>query len=778
MDNQNLGRVSVKTANRPRAKFNLRHEVDTSASFGDCQPLMCKEVVPGTKSVFSTDTLIRLAPMVAPTHSRLGLRVLSKFVGMSELTENFPMLMTQQSVTRGSNSFVPSKVPHIDNRILSAMCLVGASFTIYQAVSNINDSSVETDLRLYTSQTNRDAIISILGDIGASYANSPAGYLQNRFFDLNPLPDWKGFWSVSTSQAQMQSINIGLLLGLVDSNSSAVDFWIPTAHTNPRLDAFVNPIPLDTADEVFVVRVSGKSTSGTSTTGVYHIAFRLSDFGKRLRKALIGCGYQFNLDIPQEVSLMPLFAWYKAYYDSFAPLLYDKWENNCVYALLRQYDDYNTHDFGVAFADEDISVSKFWHKNFIDFIYRLGTTFYTEEQDFVSAHIRSLAVSPSTEVPSHEALGDVAVPNSPTNGVSINDYGTQSMPPAAQGWIGHSYHSSGTFSQLDLEYLKKLYQWTNRNTIAGQRIEQLLRAQGLGKYVDECKSHFIGESYVQINVSDIDATADSTNSVTSSTLGEYVGKGFGYGEGKSMTYENDEYGYVVILGVIIPESSYCQSQDLRVLNISKMDFYHPDFDGMGFEANPKSIVCGQMDWNELPVAGTNHEGLGATFGFVPRYSRLKTMGNKINGNFSRRGARDGYLPYVLDKFIPVGDRVITSVTEDSNYTSYVVQKAFSPVNMPCATPNYRYVGRFPWLGHFNRIFNNAGKDPSLWYDRDYDSQNGVHYLDQFTRDDDDNFMLFNFIDLVEYAPMLPIEDSFETKEDGNKGGSDISEGKA
>ena len=50
------------------------------------------------------------------------------------------------------------------------------------------------------------------------------------------------------------------------------------------------------------------------------------DYGKRIRKVLQGCGYQINFSSGQSVSILPLLAQYKAYFDIFGLQLYQGWE--------------------------------------------------------------------------------------------------------------------------------------------------------------------------------------------------------------------------------------------------------------------------------------------------------------------------------------------------------------------------------------------------------------------------------------------------------------------
>lgn len=57
MNNNKIGSIAVKTAARPRARFNFSHDVNTTSDFGFVQPLMCKMLVPGSKTTLGTESL-------------------------------------------------------------------------------------------------------------------------------------------------------------------------------------------------------------------------------------------------------------------------------------------------------------------------------------------------------------------------------------------------------------------------------------------------------------------------------------------------------------------------------------------------------------------------------------------------------------------------------------------------------------------------------------------------------------------------------------------------
>lgn len=60
-------------ANRPKRNlFDLSHDVKLSMNMGDLVPVLCQEVVPGDKFQVNTESLIRLAPMIAPMMHRVN----------------------------------------------------------------------------------------------------------------------------------------------------------------------------------------------------------------------------------------------------------------------------------------------------------------------------------------------------------------------------------------------------------------------------------------------------------------------------------------------------------------------------------------------------------------------------------------------------------------------------------------------------------------------------------------------------------------------------------
>lgn len=62
---------SVQLQDTKSNVFDLSHEVKLSCNMGSLIPIMCSEAVPGDKFIIGAETLVRLAPMVAPVMHRI-----------------------------------------------------------------------------------------------------------------------------------------------------------------------------------------------------------------------------------------------------------------------------------------------------------------------------------------------------------------------------------------------------------------------------------------------------------------------------------------------------------------------------------------------------------------------------------------------------------------------------------------------------------------------------------------------------------------------------------
>lgn len=742
MNNQQLSKIEIGKSGFKRSRFNFSRDVNTTADFGSTQPLQCKFLVPGTKSVVSTKSLTRLAPMVAPAFGRVKFKLWHEFVPCKDVCDYFDSLMSQQNYyCSGSNiTKMMVNVTSMPLNLLSWFCLIGARCTMYRRDSGKNY------LPIVVTHSNN----TWTGDSNVAPAE---GVLSA---SANPIINYLAWDSFSTETSQHLVLQSSFFAGGVGNGFTAPLNNIPIAvsGSNKVYDIFNivdgsgtlqnEPITPVDADIVY-----DWVDNGTNTDWAF--CFRLSSFGKRLRKILIGLGYQLDLVSAVPVSILPVFAYYKAYWNIFGLTQWQLWENTPLYVFMKFLADY-----GIDVIDSLFYNTTARRKLVTDFINDLGNCYVTDNVDFVSAHLPSTAVSPSV---TNMAFVDVNASDVVTE---VDSQGSASGQPYAS-INGHSFISQLNHGELDSDYLKRLYKWTNKNTIVGRRIAEVLRSQGLGKYVDGCTTDFIGYTEDEITISDVVATSDTSFAGSQGArLGQYGGKGLQYTEGKSFTYENDQFGYWITIAAIVPETGYMSQFDPTLFCRDKFALYNPDFDSLGFEAHTKRVIVGGSNWMRKDASA--NDSLDATFGYCPRYFAFKFANNINNGDMTLRGTRNNYLPYTLDKFIPVNEPDITQLPSGN----YKCVQELTPSSLPIADERvYRPIGRYPWMSHFDRIF---AEDDSL-HIKPY---NALTYrmiapaLQSFTDNGYDNFLIHNIINFVSYSPMLPVEESFETTDEDDK----------
>ena len=186
--------------------------------------------------------------------------------------------------------------------------------------------------------------------------------------------------------------------------------------------------------------------------------------------------------------------------------------------------------------------------------------------------------------------------------------------------------SSVVIGQRMLDFLKDFDDWVRRNNYSGSRAVQQIYSR-FGIKTDDYKSHYaqvITTDEQPIQVGDITSTAyDSSDA----GLGSYAGKGI-VNCGKNVSVQVSDYGVIIILGyfTVTPMNSF--GYDKRVLRNSPLDYYNPEFDGMGADA----ISVGEV-WAS-PIDSTNPTVNDINiFGFTERYNAYRYGRDVISGEF-------------------------------------------------------------------------------------------------------------------------------------------------
>lgn len=179
--------------------------------------------------------------------------------------------------------------------------------------------------------------------------------------------------------------------------------------------------------------------------------------------------------------------------------------------------------------------------------------------------------------------------------------------------------------QRVLDFLKSFDDWVRRNNYSGSRAVQQVYSR-FGIKTDEYRSHYanvIKTDSMPIQVGDVTSTADTQ----SMFLGDYAGKAILSGQ-NGFSYKADDYGMLFILGYFTVRPMMAFGSDRKVLRNAPLDYYNPEFDGLG--ADPISFGEVYASPIDAALTWTNDK---AIFGFTERYNSYRYGRDMITGDF-------------------------------------------------------------------------------------------------------------------------------------------------
>lgn len=310
-----------------------------------------------------------------------------------------------------------------------------------------------------------------------------------------------------------------------------------------------------------------------------------------------------------------------------------------------------------------------------------------------------------------------------------------------------SYQSP--MSPLVMRMAMRLLTWANKNTVIGRSVREWLKVHYGISGTDALDSNGvvrIGASRVNLQISDVMSTAETSEA----TLGEYAGKGIGFGGSESFDYTAKYFGCWITLSVIVPESGYFQGYLAENCHGTRYQFFQPEFDALGYQVLERGELiddynCDGESWN--PRSGFDRS---AAFGFVPRYSEYKVGRNIVNGDLSLPGMYGSMSPYTLDRRLPAGavsfEKIYAAVDSSTgkitavNIRPVVAAPGFVP---SVVYDNFRRIDPTDHLGQYNRIFT-------------------------YQRNDVDHFIINLSFDVEAYAPMKSLSSSFDATQADDK----------
>lgn len=469
--------------------------------------------------------------------------------------------------------------------------------------------------------------------------------------------------------------------------------------------------------------------------------FRFTNAARRLRSILVGLGYTYDLDVTDKLDATPLLAFYKAYYDTYAPSRESSWTQTACFRLVNFIYDYNAPSIANLFED---SLSGIYtdsiRKSAFQFLDDLLNCWYVEPLNYVSAHRLHTGDNYAADAYNPNQLNSV---DSFTPIINY-DSAEHSLP-----------EMSADYNSIAIRQVLKLTRFITKDSVIGQKVSTWLKAH-FGANVDN--SIFkdvtnIVTTRVNCSINDVFSTSDTLSESGGETLGAYAGKGLGF-DNSGFDFTAPSFGYVICLSCIVPDANFFQGYDPTLSAVSPDQRPNADLDAFGYEATPLASIA---PLNDVSLSKRAVKLNNKSFGFVPRYSSFKTRKDIINGDMSRRGSINGYAPYYLDKILT---SQIVDATEVSQGVYTIIDRSSA---LPLATESWRYTCRFPWLGNFNRIFSSNNYAPySLVEDKDTDN----YYTEQII---DDLFIVQSVFDMRLVNCLKPMSESYDTFDDDTNG---------
>lgn len=192
--------------------------------------------------------------------------------------------------------------------------------------------------------------------------------------------------------------------------------------------------------------------------------------------------------------------------------------------------------------------------------------------------------------------------------------------------------TSFNLGQRALDFLKDFDDWVRRNNYSGSRAVQQIYSR-FGIKTDDYRSHYaniITTDSMPIQVGDVTSTADTQGAY----LGDYSGKGIMSGH-KGFDVSVSDYGLVLVLGYFTVAPMMSFGYDRRVLRTNPLDYYNPEFDGLGADA----ISLGEIYANPTVDVAVDTTNDNQVFGYTERYNAYRYGRDVITGEF--RDYKDG-----------------------------------------------------------------------------------------------------------------------------------------
>ena len=745
-----------------RGKHNLSHNVATSFDFGRVQPVFCKLVTPDSHIKGSLDAKIRVMPMPLPPFGAINMKLYGQFVSCKELMHSFPEFISGQAYSSSSNSYVPTHVPRLFDYInpvtfdkvnytqdvtfahilccpkfctwTAYVCKGSYSYVGTQEISNISVVNLEDSLGGFL-DNQAAALVDGVNILCFNKDPKHSESFQNSGDFMFHMKNFIHFESPSDTVTSIQpsidspvgSLEYATALGYNFTPAGAdLLFVIPYSQIQNN-----NSLPSS-----FKTIIANKVSNNSNTSLVVSVSF--NQYGRNLLTILKHLGINvngFNSQLAVEetrkyVSLMPLFAFYKAYFDIFMPTRDLQWSSTNAHRIL---DWFNQTGKEISDLYNEKTISSYINgSHFTSFLFDVASSYASVDPNYITQAVdNATPTSSEASVVTDKMSGTEA--ESSLNSVMPAQYDSST--------------SSNVISRVGLQLLTRLSKFVNTNTVIGRNVNAFLKAH-FGAIGTSENSQYAGSSDIPINLGDVIVTANTELSQP----GDFSGVGFGSGD-YNFSYKANEFGYFIVLASIIPVSNYVQGEHYDNCITERFDFPTPEFDALGYDyLDSREIVPVPMalPYGYLRLSEDTEHTVRTNFGYSPRYTGYKVHSSIYSGSFQIRSLRNSYLGFTLDNYITQD-----YVTQRNN--NYSIE---GPVDLTCGT-RWRFVNKYPMFSNYERIFYNQRVNPFLTMDSLYDTKFSKNIL---AVPYEDNFVAYFDVKCSLIDHLKSISNSYDTLE--------------
>lgn len=393
----------------------------------------------------------------------------------------------------------------------------------------------------------------------------------------------------------------------------------------------------------FVLNAHDSISSETWESQAIRVCVKLTQAGRFWYTVLRGLGYTLDVNDTNPVSILPLWAFAKAYYDLYYPKRDNPWHASNYYAQINSFYNggFTVRSVGGLRIDffKDIHVLK---PLFGDH----GFDFYASVEDSLATAATIIPINSGSVASSFSTFDNA---NGAGNSFKVfpdpSLDGVSSGVPSLSANVEDGENSSISADQLTL--VNKLWNFVQKSSVVGQSVKDWFAVHlGVKTNEDMFDQTLLVQSIVNdVSINPVISTAQTTNGENGDNLGALAGQGYAAKNGK-VSFEARTFGYFMCLTSLVPISGVgCGTQpELYCNTIYEQQL--PDFDGVGYEVlNKTSFNESIIDSNRNVGSSTEIQG---GFGYVPRLSSWKSMHNIRSGNFALNSVKDSFIPYCVD----------------------------------------------------------------------------------------------------------------------------------